>query len=54
MVHEPLVKGMHVSSGATERGISVTGFGKTEFRSELAGRRAVEIFEIMHWAAKQL
>ena len=51
MVYEPLVKGMHESSSATERGIDVTGFGKTEFRSEVAGRRAVEIYEITHWAA---
>jgi hypothetical protein len=51
VVHEPLVKGMRVSSGATEREISVTGFGTTEFRSEVAGRRSVEVYEIMHWAA---
>ena len=43
-----------MSSGATERGISVTGFGTSEFRSEVAGLRAVEIFEIMHGAAYQL
>ena len=30
-----------MSSGATERGIFVKGFGTTEFRSEVAGRRAV-------------
>ena len=35
-----------MSSSATERGVSVTVFGTTEFRSEVAGRRAVEIFEI--------
>ena len=38
-------------SGATERGISVTGFCITELRSEVAGWRADEIFEITHWAA---
>jgi len=42
---------MRVSFSTTERGIYVTGFGTTEFRSQVAGRRAVEIFEIMHWAA---
>ena len=37
-----------MSSGATERRISVTWFSTTEFRSEVAGRRTLEIFEIMH------
>ena len=40
-----------MSSDAKERGISVTGFGTTELRSEVAGRRAVEIFANVHWAA---
>jgi len=40
-----------VSSSATERGVYMTGFGRTEFSSEVAGRRAVEINEIIHRAA---
>ena len=38
-------------SRVTERGISVTRLDTTEFLSEVAGRRAVEIIEIMHGAA---
>jgi len=45
---------MRECSSAKERGISVTLFDTTEFKSEVAGRRTVEIFEIMHRAAKQL
>ena len=41
-------------SRATERGISVTSFSMIEFVSEVARRRAVEIFEIMHGAPYQL
>ena len=38
-------------SHKTENGSSVTGFDKTEFVSEVAGRKAFEIFETMHGAA---
>ena len=48
VVHQPLVKGMRVPSYTTKRGISVTWFGTTEFVSEVAGRREIEIFEILH------
>ena len=41
-------------SCATKRGISVTGFGTTEFVSEEAGRREIEIFEIMDVVPEKL
>ena len=41
---------MRVPSRATERVISVTRFSTIEFVFQVAVRRAVEIFEIMHEA----